>query len=149
MGASNNSMSVEGTGAMRHVRQPRATLHAATCLQGSEWSGRDSGLQYPILVHNIRPQGFSRRQFNLGKYDGRLDARGMSRVLDDTLRSLYHTVLFRAVGVGEFLLDAMLFAPLQTHHRKTPPRCTPSAHASAKKFLLRLLNPIYAHAWRE
>ena len=86
---------------MRHVRQPRATLHAATCLQGSEWSGRDSGLQYPILVHNIRPQGFSRRQLNMGKDDRHLDERDEPCVLDDAWCSPYNTVLNWIVGVSE------------------------------------------------
>ena len=35
-------------------------------------------------VHRFSPQGFGRRQLNIGKDDGRLDARGESRVVDGT-----------------------------------------------------------------
>ena len=34
-------------------------------------------------VPRFRPQGFSRRQLNVGKDDRRLDARGKCRFLDD------------------------------------------------------------------
>ena len=64
-------------------------------------------------VPRFRPQGFSRRQLNVGKDDGRLDARGESRVLMiPSALSTTDSVLVRAVGVGEFLLDAMLFLSL-------------------------------------
>ena len=65
-------------------------------------------------VYRFRPQGFSRRQFNLGKYDGRLDARSERRVLYDAQRSLYSTVLLWKVGGSE------THARLQTSPNSTP-----------------------------
>ena len=75
-------------------------------------------------VYRFSPQGFSRRQLNVGKDDGRLDARGESRVLMiPSALSTTDSVLVRAVGVGEFLLDAMLFAHLSKLTPENSPRC--------------------------
>ena len=56
------------------------------------------------IVHRARPQEFGRR-LDARKYNGRLDARGKSHVLDDAKSSLDHTVLLWAVGVSEVLLN--------------------------------------------
>ena len=100
----------------------------------------------------------------MGNDDRRVDPRGESRVLDDTKRSLYYTVLFRAVGVGGFLLDAMLFehrSKLTTE--KLPPVVRPyylnfRRHSVSARAAKNFLNAYpesdlcfrnYTHAWRE
>ena len=105
----------------KQVRPSRTTFRGETYSPGLPWIRCDLDRQ-GSQGHRFSPQGFSRRELNTGKDDGRLDAHSKSPVLDDTWRSLDHTIRFGAVGVGEFLLDAMLFAHLsEITAEKLPP----------------------------